>query len=317
MSAKPILYGVLQVHGPGGTQTWPITKREVGLGRSADNDIVLDGTGVSRHHASLCCTSGAFEITDLNSTNGTYVNHQRLSPRRPYLLTLGDQLSIGDFIIGVRPPDAGDRFPPADTAHAETVLAPPGAGPRFRQPAQVGEQPTRLAEWAKPRPVEPTSLSSGSKLIGAAAAIAIICFFMPWVVVSCGGESLASFSGWQIASGGTIHTPFGSEDYEASPWLFVVLLCPIVCLAVLLVVYRLGAKIRIATFSAIALATVSLLTLLGGFAGGQSQSAESGITMELQYGFWGSVLANVAIVLGAVLDLVEGRGRAEPGQEPR
>jgi hypothetical protein len=53
---------------------YALLKDEVSLGRGEDNDIVIPHASVSRTHARLARRNGALELTDLNSTNGSYVN---------------------------------------------------------------------------------------------------------------------------------------------------------------------------------------------------------------------------------------------------
>lgn len=49
------------------------------IGRSRDNDVVLDHLSVSRHHAELRLDHGHWIVTDLDSANGTFVNGQRIT----------------------------------------------------------------------------------------------------------------------------------------------------------------------------------------------------------------------------------------------
>jgi serine/threonine protein kinase len=56
------------------------SRRKVTLGRDADNDIVLADTQASRHHAQITLSEGKYQITDLNSTNGTWIGDNRLLP---------------------------------------------------------------------------------------------------------------------------------------------------------------------------------------------------------------------------------------------
>jgi hypothetical protein len=50
------------------------------LGRSADNQVMLPGDKISRHHASIQSeTNRGFSLTDLGSVNGTYLNNQRIA----------------------------------------------------------------------------------------------------------------------------------------------------------------------------------------------------------------------------------------------
>jgi FHA domain/Integrin beta chain VWA domain len=55
---------------------YSLLKDEVSLGRGEDNDVVIPHPSVSRAHARLMRRNGLYELTDLNSTNGTYVNEQ-------------------------------------------------------------------------------------------------------------------------------------------------------------------------------------------------------------------------------------------------
>jgi SARP family transcriptional regulator, regulator of embCAB operon len=64
------------------------------IGRSEDNDIVLSGAKVSRHHAVINDTGAGFTITDLGSANGVEVLGQRI--RANTVLNDGDGLRIGD-----------------------------------------------------------------------------------------------------------------------------------------------------------------------------------------------------------------------------
>ena len=63
------------------------------IGRAPDNDIVVSDLSVSRHHAELRRVGEAYQIVDLGSHNGTFVNGQRVSAA---------PLSEGD-IVGVGP----------------------------------------------------------------------------------------------------------------------------------------------------------------------------------------------------------------------
>ncbi|HEY6278831.1 MAG TPA: FHA domain-containing protein [Streptosporangiaceae bacterium] len=62
------------------------------IGRAQDNDIVIADLGVSRHHAELRKVGDRYQIVDLNSHNGTFVNGQRITTAP---LTDGDIVGIG------------------------------------------------------------------------------------------------------------------------------------------------------------------------------------------------------------------------------
>lgn len=79
---------------------FPLTQTEVNLGRSPDNQLVLsDDLSVSRHHAQFKYSGNAYVVTDLNSSDGTYVNGIQLAPHTPRALVPGDQVRIGNYEI--------------------------------------------------------------------------------------------------------------------------------------------------------------------------------------------------------------------------
>jgi pSer/pThr/pTyr-binding forkhead associated (FHA) protein len=71
----------------------PVPTMGISVGRSSDNDIRLSDELVSRRHANIDRQGIGFMITDLGSTNGTFVNGQ---PVRQQPLRDGDEIRIGD-----------------------------------------------------------------------------------------------------------------------------------------------------------------------------------------------------------------------------
>lgn len=70
--------------------TFPYT-----IGRARECDLVLDAGDVSRLHAQLSNDHLNLYLEDLGSTNGTYVNGQRLTPGQPHRLRAGDVVLFG------------------------------------------------------------------------------------------------------------------------------------------------------------------------------------------------------------------------------
>ncbi len=70
---------------------------ETSVGSQAGNDLILRDRYVSGHHARLRWDGVSWWVDDLNSTNGTYVNHQRVNPGMPAGLNSGAVLQIGDL----------------------------------------------------------------------------------------------------------------------------------------------------------------------------------------------------------------------------
>jgi len=82
------------------------------LGRHTENEIVIEDESASRRHAELECQNNTLTIRDLDSTNGTFVNRERIS--EPHTLKHGDQISIGFHVINISSQD-----PAATTAANE------------------------------------------------------------------------------------------------------------------------------------------------------------------------------------------------------
>ena len=62
------------------------------IGRALDNDVVLNDSSISRHHASIDAQNGDFQLKDLNSQNGTFVGSKRVAQAR---IADGDSIRIG------------------------------------------------------------------------------------------------------------------------------------------------------------------------------------------------------------------------------
>ena len=74
----------------------PLVATRYSVGRAADNDIVLTGAGVSRHHGILRKEGESFLISDLSSHNGVYVNGSKVQEAA---LRDKDQIRIGHYLI--------------------------------------------------------------------------------------------------------------------------------------------------------------------------------------------------------------------------
>ena len=66
----------------------------VNIGRSSSNDLMLRGEDVSRHHARIRRSGEDFEIEDLDSGNGTFLNGRRITRGD---LAIGDEIRIGSY----------------------------------------------------------------------------------------------------------------------------------------------------------------------------------------------------------------------------
>jgi diguanylate cyclase (GGDEF)-like protein len=75
---------------------WSLEKGHVSVGRGSENTIVLESDSVSRRHARVEKRANQWWACDLNSTNGTYVNHLQV---KESALVNGDLVKVGDTIF--------------------------------------------------------------------------------------------------------------------------------------------------------------------------------------------------------------------------
>lgn len=82
----------LEVIEGGGTRTYPLSERQLTIGRLEDCEVVLSDPATSREHARVVAVEDGFVIEDLGSTNGTLLNDE---PIERALLEDGDVVTIG------------------------------------------------------------------------------------------------------------------------------------------------------------------------------------------------------------------------------
>lgn len=85
--------------------------QRLSIGRDISSDVAIVDSKVSRSHASITARDGKLFIEDHNSTNGTYVNGEKLSPSTETELKIGSNFSVGDSTILV-----GDEAVPNENA---------------------------------------------------------------------------------------------------------------------------------------------------------------------------------------------------------
>jgi len=127
------------------------------IGRDPENELVLEGSRVSRRHARLEWQAGGPVLVDLGSANGTRLNGSALAAERPQPLQVGDQVELGGFTLvfkALRPlVNAGDGAPgsPEAAPEAATLLversasAPAAGAPVLLIHTLQGEREVRLS----------------------------------------------------------------------------------------------------------------------------------------------------------------------------
>jgi adenylate cyclase len=106
------------------------------VGRAPNSDIPIFDPTISRRHAELRCANGAFAIRDLESSNGTYVNGERVTERA---IAPGDVLTFGKVSFRVtEAPDTPPPIPRTSLAHATPDTGPRPSGTIRRQLPALG-----------------------------------------------------------------------------------------------------------------------------------------------------------------------------------
>lgn len=151
---------------------------ELILGREHGSaDLVIPDPGVSRRHARVISENGALILEDLGSSNGTYVNGERISGAVE--LAAGDEIRIGATVLGIEGTTATAVMPagpPPNEQHPR-----PAARPAAAQPPPAGRAaPRRLA----PHPSEGSNIPALSALFLGPLSILLL-------LLSSGGFFLA------------------------------------------------------------------------------------------------------------------------------
>jgi len=134
------------VHEKGGAERREIfDAAELSVGRVQGNELMLPKGNVSKRHARLLYRDGRFIVTDLNSTNGTYVNRRKIT--QATIVREGDRIYIGDFVLrietsggeGMSPdelktgPSAVNRSTPSAPDASNVSVRPDSEGGGFTQ----------------------------------------------------------------------------------------------------------------------------------------------------------------------------------------
>jgi len=132
-------------------------KTEINVGRVQGNDLMLPKGNVSKRHARLLFRDGRFIVTDLKSTNGTYVNGRKIA--QATIVREGDKIYIGDFVLRIELANdgqsAGEAQPQlvADESSEGVIAAAPQGGANFQRASGVAPPPLPGAPTAGPPPM--------------------------------------------------------------------------------------------------------------------------------------------------------------------
>ena len=158
------LFQFVMRSGPTPGVIFPLEGDQLIIGRDAVNAVAINDAEVSRKHSRLTFQGGKYVIEDLGSTNGTFVNGQRLVSST--VLKPGDVVSLGEQIVLVYEglsSDAGATMIGRKAARPAPATAPAAA------PAQPYYAPPAPAAASGARP------ANNLPIFIAVGALAFIC----------------------------------------------------------------------------------------------------------------------------------------------
>ena len=95
-----------------GTRIVKLEKAVINIGRSHDNDVILDDPSASRHHVQIRLRFGVHTLFDVNSRGGTHINGE---PAKQHALRAGDVIQIGGtqiiYMVDAAPQANGGTAP--------------------------------------------------------------------------------------------------------------------------------------------------------------------------------------------------------------
>lgn len=106
------VFGRLDVFYPDGRiETFSLEGETVSVGRAEGNTVALDTETISRYHFSITNKDGKVTLTDLDSSNGTYMDGVQLSSNDPFVLENIEEIQIGHLRIIYHPGSDSPTIP--------------------------------------------------------------------------------------------------------------------------------------------------------------------------------------------------------------
>ena len=160
--------------GPNPGTVFELTKEVSLIGRDVTNDVVVGDAEVSRQHSRITRTPGGYVLEDLGSTNGTFVNGERLVA--PRVMNPGDLVALGETV--------SLTFDATTPEAAATVAQPAATAEPAKKAPQAAAQPAAKVQPASPpisaEEASPLEAKSGKPWLLAGVG----CFVM---ILVCGG----------------------------------------------------------------------------------------------------------------------------------
>ena len=157
---RPARPALVVCGGPDDGATIPIDKPIIMAGHLPDNDVVLEGPGISRRHAEIVATDTGYYLRDLGPANRTYVNTHEIGETE-YLLGDGDQIRLGDSRVSLvfrDPESAAIEATPIAFEDAAVDTSPASLEPEAQASLDAPAEDIQSAEGAEeadgPTPAE-------------------------------------------------------------------------------------------------------------------------------------------------------------------
>lgn len=169
-------YQLVMHAGPTPGKTFPLELDVITIGREAGNTIVINDAEVSRKHSQLTLQGGKYVLTDIGSTNGTFVNGQRITGS--HVLVPGEVISLGEQInllfesLAQIDPNATMLSSSARLAVAPKPSAPPPAP--APQPVQSVGYAGHVPAGPEPGMAEPPAKGGANRTLIIVAVVIVL-----------------------------------------------------------------------------------------------------------------------------------------------
>lgn len=162
-------YQLIMRTGPTPGAVFALEGDQLTIGRDSSNEVTINDAEVSRRHARLTFQGGKFVLEDLGSTNGTFVNGQRLAG--PRVLKAGEVVSFGEQIVLVF---ESTNFDPAATVASPRAAVVPSASRPVTPPPPPAQYAGSVP--ASPMPeAAPAKKSNTTPVIIGVGVLLLVC----------------------------------------------------------------------------------------------------------------------------------------------
>jgi predicted component of type VI protein secretion system len=142
--------------GPNTGKIYPLEAPEIVIGRDAGNIIAINDAEISRKHAKLTLQNSTYLLQDLGSTNGTFINGQRITT--PQELKPGDSVTLGENIVLMYETSFDPNATVVSSAQALKTVAPIR---KQAPPPALAPTPTPVPTPVPPPSTAPVGVFSG------------------------------------------------------------------------------------------------------------------------------------------------------------